>query len=147
MAFLGKLLKKKGAEDDLDDDGDLSEWDSSADEPEPDKEKKVDKSRFKVASIKLKDADEDDDEESDDDDDEEEEEEETEDETEASADGDPSGEKKEGDAGSATALMGIFEDEMEVNQQLATLNSWVEDVEAADLVADIRSLLDDLGNP
>ncbi len=42
------------------------------------------------------------------------------------------------------ALMDIFAEEVEVDRTLMSLNSWVEDVEAEELVDELRAIMEDL---
>ena len=56
------------------------------------------------------------------------------------------GAEKGGDPSGVGGLMDIFDEEIVVDKQLETLNSWVEEVDAEELVDELRSLMEELGN-
>jgi hypothetical protein len=53
-------------------------------------------------------------------------------------------EGQEEGASATKSLMSIFEDEVEVDTQLTSLNSWVEEVDAEELVDELRSIMEEL---
>ena len=48
------------------------------------------------------------------------------------------------DTSPASSMMDIFTDEIVVDKQLSNLNSWVEDVEAEELLDEARAILEEL---
>ena len=191
MALLGKLLKKKNEEEELDDGDELLDWASEV-EADDGPGEKVQKRKgrlgkfLKRKAANKEDVEQDEDEPemsiSDDEDEEEEEDEadeadrlpspevnlrvktltattlkvaasdaeesseyEESDDSEGSLDDDSSNDESSDDGDEAAdALMGIFEEETIVDQTLETLASSVEDVEAEELVEDLRNLMADL---
>ena len=135
MAFLKKLLKRKGGEEDRDEDDGIMDWDSPADlEPDPDEDDDV--PSYGLGSV-----------------------------TQAggpvgaseqpnglSSGGDadsPEGDGPEGQPGDReqspiSVVMDIFDEEPQVDTRLESLTSWVEDVDANELVEEIRALVDEL---
>ena len=57
-------------------------------------------------------------------------------------DAEKKGQGKEGDAGNS--LLDLFEEEDEVNVQLETLTSWVEEIEAQELAAELTAFMGEL---
>ena len=142
---LGKFLKRKAAnKEDVEQDEDEPEMSISDDEDEEDEADEADRlpspevnlrvktltaTTLKVAASDAEESSED--EESDD--------------SEGSLDDDSSNDESSDDGDEAAdALMGIFEEETIVDQTLETLASSVEDVEAEELVEDLRNLMADL---
>ena len=142
---LGKFLKRKAAnKEDVEQDKDEPEMSISDDEDEEDEVDEADRlpspevnlrvktltaTTLKVAASDAEESSED--EESDD--------------SEGSLDDDSSNDESSDDGDEAAdALMGIFEEETIVDQTLETLASSVEDVEAEELVEDLRNLMADL---
>ncbi len=127
MAFLGKLMKKKSSEEELDEDEKLLDLSLSS-KPETDAEEKKDLSKYRVSTIKL--------------------EREADSVKKPSEDGKteaaPEGPGEGKGISSIDPLMGIFEEETAVDQRLLALASWVEEIEAEELAEDLRSLMDEL---
>ena len=166
MAFLGKIFKKKcgkggdsddeelfpdlgpASSDDLDLDDEpgplgrsaLEEEAESGDGPEEfgraalggemdaeDEEEELGLNRFQMNSVSIGDDDE----------------EVPEDAKPGDTDDSEESEEEEG-AISSSALMNIFEDEVIVDKQLSNLNSWVEEVDAQELLDEAQSLLEEM---
>ena len=166
MAFLEKIFKKKGGKggdsddeklfpdlgpassDDLDLDDEpgplgrsaLEEEAESGDGPEEfgraalggemdaeDEEEELGLNRFQMNSVSIGDDDE----------------EVPEDAKPGDTDDSEESEEEEG-AISSSALMNIFEDEVIVDKQLSNLNSWVEEVDAQELLDEAQSLLEEM---
>ena len=183
MALLGKLLKKKNEEEELDDGDELLDWASEVEADDGPGEKVQNRKgglgkflKRKAANKEDVEQDEpemdisDDEDEADEagrlpspevnlrvntltattlkvaaSDDEESSEDEESDDSEGSSDDDSSNDESSDDGDEAAdALMGIFEEEVVVDQTLETLASSVEEVDAVELVEDLRNLMADL---
>ena len=147
MAFLSKLKKQKDPLEGLIDDEDSMEWDSPSDsEPEP--EAPSAKAGFKVASIKLKQPADDEEEEEEEEEDGEDrspgDEEEPDDEDTQTGSSEERLEGTKGDEATSicNSLLNIFEEEL-MDQRLESLNSWVEDVDAEELVGELNALMEE----
>ena len=144
MAFMSKFKKKKGDSEDSDEEELLPDWgltsstesdleeepdipDRTALEEEPDpEESKVssDSNRFQLNTVSLA----------------------------GDLDSDPEDPEPQGpldvedtkDTSPASSMMDIFADEIVVDKQLSNLNSWVEDVEAEELLDEARAILEEL---
>ena len=137
MAFMSKFKKKKGDGEDPDQEdlsiaSDLEEepdiLDRSVLEEEPDPEEEaLDPNRFRLNTVSL-----------------------TEDADSDLEDPNPQGplevedtEDTE-DTSSLSGMMDIFTDEIVVDKQLSNLNSWVEEVEAVELLDEARAILEEM---
>ena len=148
MGFLNKFKDRifKGEQDDEDDE--LLDWARDAepdveageqeDEAEEEEEQDIDKlnvGTLQVSTMKLAKESNAKAEESDDDSD---------DDSEASAEENSNDEEQSKDRSPGNPLLDIFEEEVPVNQQLAGLAAWVENVEAEELAEDLPALMGEL---
>ena len=144
MAFMGKILKKKGdredpdqeellpdwgltssTESDLEEEPDIPDRTALEEEPDPEEDKvSSDPNRFQLNIVTLA----------------------------GNLDSDPEDPEPQRpldvedtkDTSPASSMMDIFTDEIVVDKQLSNLNSWVEDVEAEELLDEARAILEEL---
>ena len=143
MAFMSKFKKKKDDREDPDQEDLLPDWGQTSSiesdlEEQPDilnrtaleeepEEEALDPNRFRLNTVSL-----------------------TEDADSDLDDPDPQGPLQvedtadTEDTSSISGMMDIFTDEIVVDKQLSNLNSWVEEVEAVELLDEARSILEEM---